>query len=483
LPAEPEGEDASPLWQDEAGTAASTFFTGLLAPSLPAPHVRAVDYADLYRSLIVGENVRPRVPVHPRLFIWGPFEARLQQTDVMILGSLNDGTWPQAADPGPWLNRPMRAGLGLPSPEEKIGYAAHDFTSFLGASCVYLTRAEKIDGVPTVPSRWLMRLQALLAGLELSDALKPDSPWLGWARARDHVGSRVHVGAPKPRPPLALRPRKMSVTRVETWLANPYSIFAQDILKLQKLPELGAPPDAALRGSIVHEIMNRFAQTFPETLQRDAERALLRIANEVLTQYAGHPRVAAFWLPRFERFARWFAQTEPARREGTVRVAAEVAGTLPIAAPAGLFTLTARADRIDVCEKGLIITDYKTGAPPSDKDVAQGRAPQLPLEAAIAHGEIGFTGIARRPVTGLRYIRASGGEPPGEDRTIKVDDIAARADSTVELLTRLIAAFDDEATPYAAVRRARFTYDYDDYAHLARVGEWATFGEDEGTGS
>ncbi len=156
-------------------------------PALPRPEVRAADYADLYRSLIAGENVRAGVAVHPRLFIWGPFEARLQQTDVMILGSLNDGTWPEAADPGPWLNRPMRASLGLPSPEEKIGYAAHDFTSFLGASRVYLTRAQKIDGVPTVPSRWLMRLQALLAGLDLADALRPDQPWLGWARTRDAV--------------------------------------------------------------------------------------------------------------------------------------------------------------------------------------------------------------------------------------------------------------------------------------------------------
>lgn len=195
-----ESKQPSPLWQDEAGTAASNFFTGLLDPNLPAPHVRAADYADLYRSLITGENVRPRVAVHPRLFIWGPFEARLQQADVMILGSLNDGTWPEAADPGPWLNRPMRATLGLPSPEEKIGYAAHDFTSFLGAPRVYLTRAEKIDGVPTVPSRWLMRLQALLAGLKLQDALRTDEPWLGWARARDHIGERVRIAAPQPRP-------------------------------------------------------------------------------------------------------------------------------------------------------------------------------------------------------------------------------------------------------------------------------------------
>jgi ATP-dependent helicase/nuclease subunit B len=131
----------------------------------------------------------------------------------------------------------------------------------------------------------------------------------------------------------------------------------------------------------------------------------------------------------------------------------------------------------------LIITDYKTGAPPNNKDVARGRAPQLLLEAAIAQGEIGFTGIAHQPVNGLRYIRASGGEPPGEERLVKMDDIATHAEDAVESLSLLIASFDNEASPYKAVRRAGFTYDYDDYAHLARVGEWAAMGEDEGAGS
>ena len=482
LSSRPEAEDASasPLWQEEAGAAASAFFTGLIDPALPALPVRAADYADLYRSLITGENVRPRVAVHPRLFIWGPFEARLQQTDVMILGSLNDGTWPEAADPGPWLNRPMRAALGLPSPEEKIGYAAHDFTSFLGAPRVYLTRAQKIDGVPTVPSRWLMRLQALLSGLDLVDILRPDQPWLGWARARDAIENRVRIEAPEPRPPLDLRPRKMSVTRVEAWLANPYAIFARDILKLEKLPELGADPDAALRGSTVHEIMSRFAQRFPESLPADTETQLLAIAAEVLAAYDEHPRVAAFWGPRFRRFAEWFAETEPERRQRVKRVAAEVEGSLIVAAPAGPFTLVARADRIDEGEAGLIITDYKTGVAPSDARITQGLAPQLPLEAAIARGEAGFAGLSNRSVAALRYIRASGGEPPGEERTVKASDVAALADTALERLSHLVAVFDDKATPYKALRRASFTYDHDDYAHLARVAEWSGTEEDEG---
>jgi ATP-dependent helicase/nuclease subunit B len=481
LPENEADEDGSPLWREEAGTAAAAFFTGLADPELPVLAIPPADYADLYRSLIAKENVRPRVAVHPRLFIWGPFEARLQQTDVVVLGGLNDGTWPEAGEPGPWLNRPMREALGLPSPEEKIGYAAHDFTSFFGARRVYLTRAQKIDGVPTVPSRWLMRLQALLSGLGLAEQLTPKVPWLGWARARDRIGERVRLSAPAPKPPIELRPRRLSVTRIEAWLSNPYAIFASSILRLEKLPLLGTDPDAALKGSIVHEIMSRFAQAHPGVLPADAAADLATIALEVLGHYGESPRVAAFWVPRFLRFTQWFAETEPDRRRGIKTVAAEVSGNLVLAGPGGPFTLTARADRIDVGEGGIVITDYKTGTPPTDNRIKQGLAPQLPLEAAIARGETGFTGIAEKHVAALRYIKTSGGEPAGEERTVEVGDIAGIADAALARLAALVAQFDDEATPYRALRRADFAplYKYDEYAHLARVAEWAVAEEEE----
>ena len=159
--------------------------------------MRAADYADLYATLLARENVRERTAVHPRVAIWGPFEARLQQPDILILGSLNEGTWPEAAEPGAWLNRPMRRDLGLPSPEEEIGRAAHDFVSLLGAKTVYLTRAEKVDGVPTVPSRWLMRLTALLKGMDLTNVLEADTAVarLG-ARTRPDQASRIKIKAP-----------------------------------------------------------------------------------------------------------------------------------------------------------------------------------------------------------------------------------------------------------------------------------------------
>ncbi len=368
---------ASDLWSGEAGFAAQAFFERLLSPSLPVVAIHHADYADLYRGLVAGETVRPKVPVHPRLSIWGPFEARLQQPDVVVLGSLNDGTWPEPADPGPWLNRPMRADLGLPSPEEQIGYAAHDFTSLMNGERVYLTRAQKVSGVPAVASRWLMRLQALLGGMGVPDGLTSPEPWLSWARSRDVIDTLPQIAIPVPRPPVAMRPRQLSVSRVETWIGNPYAIYASEILRLQPLDALGLPPSASLRGSMIHEALSRFATAYPGQLPPNIEDVVVGFAREVLDEYAAHPRVAAFWLPRFERFAHWFAATEPGRRAGVERAVAETKGVLIFEAPGGPFKLTARADRIDVAGSGLIITDYKTGNFPSDKKVLAGFAPQL----------------------------------------------------------------------------------------------------------
>ncbi|KAB2915309.1 MAG: double-strand break repair protein AddB [Hyphomicrobiaceae bacterium] len=478
LAATGEGED-SPLWLGEAGEAAALLFTSLMDAGMPAPEIEAADYPELYRSLVAAENIRPRGSAHPRLFIWGLFESRLQQPDIVILASLNEGTWPQAADPGPWLNRPMRKALGLPAPEERIGYAAHDFASLFGADRVYLTRAAKIDGVPTVPSRWLLRLEALLAGM--GQTATPDQPWLAWAQGRNSIeGAPKPVRAPTPRPALALRPRQLSVTAVEKWIANPYALFAQRILGLEPLPPLGLEPDAALRGQIVHDALSRFARRFPEALPDDACGELLALAEAALADYTGSPRVAAFWAPRFARFAAWFAETEPARRAGMTRTIAEVDGRMVLEGPGGAFTLTARADRVDIGAGGVVITDYKTGSNLASLAgrAKHGEAPQLPLEAAIALTG-GFAGVGKGPVLGLRYISASGGEPPGHERDLDGDAALLARDAEAGL-ARLIAEFDREATPYRALRRARFTYDYDDYAHLARVAEWSAENVEEG---
>ncbi|MGD9802451.1 MAG: double-strand break repair protein AddB [Hyphomicrobiaceae bacterium] len=473
-----EGEvESSPLWDRDEGAAASLLLAKLMNGAITQPSLRIADYPDFFRALVGSESIRTRVPRHPRLSIWGPYEARLHQPDVVVLGSLNEGVWPKVSDPGPWLNRGMRADLGLPSPEEETGRSAHDIVTLLGAETVYLTRANKVSGEPMVPSRWLLRLNALLAGLGLDTALAPSAskPWAAWARARDMPAEMQPVSQPEPKPPVESRPRRASVSDVETWLANPYAIFARRILKLEALPPLGQEPGPSERGQIVHETLARFTKRYADTLPADIVPAFMEIADDVLGTLGREPRVRAFWRPRLERFAHWFAETEAGRREPDSHRLVEIAGKLGFDAPAGRFELTARADRIDLAGKGIVITDYKTGALPAAGKVLAGEAPQLPLEAAMAEAGV-FPQVETGIVTGLRYIRATGGEPPGTEGSIiaKGKSLSEVAADTLEQLKTLVARFDQLETPYTALRRRRFDYTYDDYAHLARIGEWTT---------
>ena len=246
------------------------------------------DYAPFYRSLLAGRVARPRRPAHPRLFIWGPLEARLQQPDVVILGSLNEGVWPRPQEASPWLSRPMAAKLGLPAPERRIGLSAHDFAQALAAPTVYLSRAVKVDGVPTVPSRWLQRLNALVEAAKATPRIAPKQPFAQWARARDAAPTFAPVDPPRPCPPVEARPRKLSVTRIEKWIANPYEIFARHILKLEALKPLGELPDNAMRGQIVHHALHEFALRHPDSLPDDIAAELIASADR-----SALPRLAA----------------------------------------------------------------------------------------------------------------------------------------------------------------------------------------------
>ncbi|MEM7192726.1 MAG: double-strand break repair protein AddB, partial [Pseudomonadota bacterium] len=339
---------AIPLWGGDAGEGLTVLLSQLIEEG-GILSLSARSYPALYRTFVLGHAVRPRRPAHPRLFIWGQMEARLQQPDLMILGGLNEGTWPKLQTAEPWLSRAMRTELGLSPLERRIGLAAHDFAQALGAKKVILSRALKIEGVPTIPSRWLQRLQALVSAAGLSSALEPEEDWAGWARERDRIERFSPAKPPRSCPPVAARPRRLSVTPVERWIANPYEIYARHILKLKPLMPLGSEPDPALRGSVFHSIRTRYTKAYPDALPADIEGALDEIADQVFSRLGDDPSLQAFWRPGFQHFASWFAATEPYRRAGIATSLGEVSGSLTL--PSG-FELAARADRIDIANDG-----------------------------------------------------------------------------------------------------------------------------------
>ena len=463
------------LWQETAGEAAARFCHELIDAAGDFPAIPARHYPALFEALAVGIVVRPAFGRHPRLAIWGLVEARLQQADLLVLGGLNEGTWPGSAAFDPWMSRQMRQQFGIAVPERAVGIAAHDFAQAIGAPAVALIRAARREGVPTIPSRWLLRLGAVLRATGLDGALGPEPEIDSAAALQDVPERRRPLPIVAPCPPVEARPRRLAVTAIETWIRDPYAIYARYILGLRALDELDAEPGRAELGTAVHDALAAFVQRHPRDLPADPEAELTEIARDCFGPYLSRPGAWAFWWPRFERIARWFIATERQRRGNIIESFSERNGRLVIPAPAGPFTITAIADRIDRLHSGEVtILDYKTGVLPSKTEVDNGIAVQLPLEGAIARAG-GFEGVPGMPAT-LEYWRLSGGEPAGEQKPLTAGDPGELIDRVLRGVGGLVARFDDPATPYLPVPVLRWKPRFSDYRHLERLEE----DEDEG---
>jgi len=477
------------LWSREEGEALATHLSALASalPILPAQPVATLP--GLLDASMEGAVVRSRRALrgregdeHPRVAILGLLEARLQTADLFVLGSLAEGVWPPATDPGPWMSRPMRTAAGLESPEERLGQMAHDYAMLAcAAPVVVLSCPRRRDGAPTVPARWLVRLEAYLAGHGVA---LPPYPAAAWARLLDQPpGEPCPAPPPQPRPPVKVRPRRLSVTEIETWLRDPYAIYAKHVLRLRALNPLEQSADAADYGSIVHAALADFLTNLPPTYPRNAEARLHAAMDRALDAARLRPALTAWWRPRLARIADWVAEAERQRRlQGPMaHVRSEVDGlwSVPGDHP---FTLSGRADRIERRADGtLAILDYKTGAVPTTGQVEQGLAPQLPLEAAMAAAGVFGPELAGRTAE-LTYWHLSGGLDPGKETKLFRHDAertAAEAGTAERALIALIAAFDDPGRAYLSRPHPGAAPRFSDYAQLARVAEWAALEDDE----
>ena len=462
---------AQTLFQnDEQGRALANLFETLGAHSDLAPNMAQEDFPALFDMWLMRQSVRRQVPGQPRLAILGPLEARLMQADVMILGGLNETVWPPMPETGPWLSRPMRAALGMSQPERQIGQAAHDFVQAAAAPEVYVTRAEKIDGAPSVAARWLRRLETLAGHLprDKGDIL------VTWWQALDRAdGPAQPESAPRPTPPKAARPRRLSVTQIETLLHNPYEIYARKILKLRAFEPVDAPPNAAHRGIFLHRLMERFIAA-KQHKAPDAVAAFLKLAREEESHHAGGAALMQFWQARLEALAFWLADYEAGRADMVTDSFVEVSGKLAL----GDVTVTAKADRLDRHADGRFeIIDYKTGAVPPSSRIKSHLAPQLSLEAAIlrdgafTHQTTALSGTC----SALTYMKLTGRTPAAEPTHFDCDD--ALIDGVLDMVRRLMARYDAPEQPYLVHIRPRPRFGAQNLAdtpfdHLARSPEW-----------
>ena len=470
---------AGAIWDKAAGEAARALMERLQREADAGGVMTPTAYRDLFDAVISKEEVRESVMSHPGILILGPREAREHEAELVFLGGLNDGAWPRQPEPDPWLNRRMRKEAGLLLPERQVGLSAHDFQIAVSAPRVILTRAARDADAETVASRWLNRLTNLMEGLPeqngkvaLAHMRQRGMIWLQRAVALERpteaqmTDPRLKPARrPSPQPPVKQRPKELSLTRVSLLIRDPYAIYCRYVLRLKRLDPLRHEPDAALRGQILHKILERFVKERPsdETLTA-AKTRLLLTAQEVLNKAVPWPAARALWLARLERAADFFLMVEG--REGGTPIILERAGAVQVE-PFD-FRLTGTPDRIDRLPDGrLHILDYKTGSPPTQA-MQKAFDKQLLLAAAMAERD-GFPGIEGAQVARITYV-GLGSNPKIEDT--EIDPVVT--EEVWEGLKALIAHYAVEDTGYTArraVMKERFEADYD---HLSRFGEWDT---------
>jgi ATP-dependent helicase/nuclease subunit B len=459
------------VWQTDVGEDLAIALQDLrvhadLNPTL----MHAEHYVDFITKYLRMHTYRPRYPLHPRINILGPIEARLQAADLVILCGLNESVWPRETPHDPFMSQPMREAFGLSPFARRIGQAALDFYLLAHSRRVVLTYSAMRDGTQVAPARWLQQMQVVAQQQDIT--LPNGRDWIALSEQMDAPPLITPQDRPRFAPPLVARPRQASISDLDVWRRDPYAFYAKKILRLYALdnPE----EDAAARdwGTVVHDLLDEAMRqpTFNITAWQTKSR-------QKLDSLALPVDLWVQWQQRLQDIGYWLNQNT--LTEG--RTYSEINGTYKF--DSLNFTVTGRGDLLDVVGNDIIISDYKTGgAARSKNELLSGYAPQLPFLGLMAE-QGGFGGITPKNVTQLRYIGITG--KAAEPVTVRSydSDVKTMLSRNQTHYARLIQHFDMAGSAYIAQPHPGHTNRHNDYAHLERVQEWSHAEGDSGDGS
>ncbi len=464
------------IYSGFAGTVLLELLTDMVRFGRSYP-IAASEFHNTFSVLCQELVVRTPFNQHPRLKILGTIEARMQQADTVILGGLNEGIWPPFTQRDMWINNASRTQLGLPDRHWRIALSAHDFMMAAASPEVMITRSVVTDGAPTQISRWLARLDAVVAAAGLSSYLDKQIPgWLEAVNARKIPDIVKPIARPEPKPAIAQRPCQISATDFDQWITDPYGFYVKKILKIKQKDPIDEPPSVALRGSLIHDIIAEFSKCYSTgKLPKNAEEKLYEIANAHLSKWTNIAYIDLFWRQKFSVILSWFLEEESRRRDKYFKVVAEKEGRIELSIGQRLILVTARADRIELYQgNNYQIIDYKSGNPPSKLAVSSGVAVQLLIEAAILSK--GGYNLSDKPAQNIElfYWQLKGGvTTPAKIKDVTPDDFDLSI--IFDRLFELIKTFENEEHPYLSEPNFTQRPKFSQVRHLARIKEWRAF--------
>ncbi|MEO5587271.1 MAG: PD-(D/E)XK nuclease family protein [Novosphingobium sp.] len=464
------------IWGGPDGRMLSLFVEDLrLAARAVGSVIPARDLATVLHDAMNRSSVRPPWGGHPRVQIYGLIEARMSRADLVICGALHEGSWPAAPGAEALLPPAVLRHLGVPSGEFRIGLSAHDLAATLGAPEVMLSWARRDAAGPVIPSRFVLRVQAMLGDTLAKGHRESTAGML--AQAIDDAPPAAPYPRPQPDPSPEQRLVAVSATGLDRLRGDPYQFYASAILGLSSLDALDSEPSAAWKGQTAHKILELWHEA------GSPPGGLMPIARDELARMSTHPLMRSLWQPRLLKALEW-TEAEIARlaAQGRTVAAVEATGEMMIDG----IKIHGRADRIDRLEDGTLgIVDYKTGSPPTSRMVQEGFALQLGLLGLIAQ-DGGFAKAKGEPAA-FEYwslARQKAAEGFGYVQTPVLTEKKRTGIPLDQLLPETERYLHDALARWIKGREpftARLNPDYPgyaDYDQLMRLDEWQSRGED-----
>ena len=467
----PNSKEATQVWSKPDGRELIVVIDQLQNSSKVSGLIDQPQYSNLIYFLLKKSIVRVSYIGRSDIMIWGTQETRVSDADIVFLAGLNDGVWPPLPTPDPWVNRAMRIKAKLLLPEHLIGLSAHDFQQAIASKEVWLTRSSRDSEAETLPSRWLNRLFNLIEGLSkeqpslLTSMRARGDFWLELIKSFEKPQNMMEPAKrPSPTPPVSCRPKTLPVTQIENLIRDPYTIYAKYILNLRPIESLYRTPDSALRGQVIHSLMEKFILLTKNQWPNDPLTLLDQLSDKILESYIPKNSTKLFWKRKINSFSEHFLSSEEKRRKITTPILVEERGSIEIEDTN--FKLTGIFDRIDQDSEGnLSIFDYKTGVIPSSI-VQKYFDKQLLLLALIIY-KGGIKKLKNTNIKEAYYIDLS-----SNPKEYKNSLVSQNLDVIFADFKLLISEYNNQNRGYLA-RRAVFETRWDgDYDHLSRFGEW-----------
>ena len=318
--------------------------------------------------------------------------------DALIIAGADAEHLPGHAAQAAFFNDAVRYSLKLTTSTEYSANLFYRYRCLLHAApTILLSYSTDNDGNANLASPWLECLQHYHR-IAWGNALAPQQleQWLN----NQYSGYSLVDEASNPTPiqehvsvscAADLLPAELSASGYQQLMNCPYQFFSARCLNLKATDEIRLVLEKSDYGSRVHRCLQAFHSDdeylpgpFTETLNKENRASAIQCLDDISTQLFAHDLEDNFqhrgWLQTWQKLIPMYVDWQINHNKTW-----QVSDTEKMVSNEliGSFTLKGILDRTDKSNNDVGIIDYKTGKPPSQKDIISGEAVQLPFYALL----------------------------------------------------------------------------------------------------